>query len=251
MAQRWVFDLGNTRLKFAPLDVSGRVGNPMAVEHRGAGLAALADHLPAGIDLACVSSVVDDALRVELLSVLGARCKRIAIARTQRRWGDLRIAYANPAKLGVDRFLSMVAARSHSARNDADLPILVCSVGTALTLDLIDRHGKHLGGRIAPSPTLMRQALHRQASQLPAHGGSYSEFADDTLDALASGCMGAALGLIGRSLSEAESQLGVAPVLYLHGGGGTDLLDMLPQARWMPGLVLDGLAHWAAIGESQ
>jgi len=243
--QRWVFDLGNTRVKMAPLDADGRVGESQALAHGGAGFDALADQLPARFDVAYVASVADESLRVALLEALTSRCRRIAIARSQRRWGDLRIAYAEPARLGVDRFLSMLAARAESAHNDVGAPVLICGVGTALTLDLIDDDGRHLGGRIAPSPTLMRQALHRQIGQLPAQGGDYIEFAEDTSDALASGCLGAALGLIGRSLAEAEARLGLTPVLYLHGGGGPELLVSLPQARWSPRLVLDGLAQWA------
>lgn len=245
--RRWVFDLGNTRLKLAPLNADGSVGESLALAHRDAGLAALADRLPSRFDVAYVSSVADETLRVALLELLTSRCRRIAIARSQRRWGDLRIAYADPARLGVDRFLSMLAVRAYSAVTDAGVPVLVCGVGTALTLDLVDGHGRHLGGRIAPSPTLMRQALHGQVSQLPVQGGDYVEFADDTPDALASGCLGAALGLIGRSLAQAGSRLGMAPLLYLHGGGGPELLASLPQARWSPQMVLDGLAQWALV----
>lgn len=244
---RWVFDLGNTRLKFAPLGPDGRVGEVFALEHGGAGMATLIEHLPARIDVAYLSSVVDEGLRVGLLDILASRCQRIAIARTQRRWGDFRIAYTDPGRLGVDRFLSMLAARSDAACTDASAAVLVCGVGTALTLDLVDGQGRHLGGRIAPSPTLMRQALHRQVTQLPADGGTYVEFADDTLDALASGCLGAALGLIERSLDHAESRMGKTPALYLHGGGAPELLSALPQAHWTPQLVLDGLACWAEI----
>ncbi len=245
--QRWVFDLGNTRLKLAPLDADGSVGEVTALAHRDGGLAALAEHLPQRVDVAYLSSVADAGLRSALLETLTSRCQRIAIARTQRRWGNFRIAYAAPERLGVDRFLCMLAARNHRALTDASAPVLVCGVGTALTLDLVDGDGRHLGGRIAPSPTLMRHALHRQVSQLPADGGAYAEFADDTADALASGCLGAALGLIERSLAHAESRLGTVPALYLHGGGSAELLEALPQALWSPGLVLDGVAQWASI----
>ena len=41
------------------------------------------------------------------------------------------------------------------------------------------------------------------------------------------------------------------PVLLLHGGGGEDLLPWLPQARWQPALVLEGLARWARVVEAE
>jgi type III pantothenate kinase len=94
----------------------------------------------------------------------------------------------------------------------------------------------------------MRLALHHAATQLPAQGGSYREFASDTADALASGCEGAALGLIERSLRQAEQTLGQAPALLLHGGGADALAPHLPEALRAPSLVLEGLALWSRAG---
>lgn len=240
-------DLGNTRLKFAPLQANGEVGESIALEYRDAGIASLAARLPPRMEVAYLASVAEHSLRVGLLDALTERCRRISLARTQRRWGGLQIAYADPARLGVDRFLAMLAARAACTHEESGTPVLVCGVGTALTVDLVDADGRHLGGRIAPSPTLMRNALNQQVEQLPPRGGHYVEFADRTPDALASGCVGAALGLVQRSLTEAESRLGISPSLYVHGGGGDELCAFLPQARRRPRLVLEGLAQWAAI----
>lgn len=237
----WLFDLGNTRLKCAPLRPDGSPGTVVALDHRDQDLGAqLAPVLPAHFDVAYLASVAGDALRVAVLDALAARCRRICIARTQRAFAGLRIAYAQPHKLGIDRFLALLAAH---ARDDG--ATLVCGVGTALTLDLIDGQGRHRGGRIAPSPTLMRQALHMRAAQLPAIGGDYRAFADDTADALASGCEGAALALIERSIDAARDELGLTPQVLLHGGGGAALRARLPQATYVPALVLEGLARWA------
>lgn len=239
----WLFDLGNTRLKCAPVAADGRVGASIALPHRQEDVAsAMAQHLPSRIDVAYVASVARPELRIAVLDALAARCGRIAIARTQPRFGDVRIAYADPRKLGVDRFLAIVAAHAR-----AQAPALVCGVGTALTVDLVDRDGRHLGGRIAPSPTLMREVLHARAPQLPEHGGAYVDFASDTEDALASGCDGAGIALIAHSLDVAQRQLGERPRLFLHGGGSEALAPHLPNATEVATLVLEGLAQWARI----
>jgi type III pantothenate kinase len=236
----WLFDLGNTRLKCAPL-LEGRVGEVHAIAYADGALAdALDVRLPARFDVAYVASVASDSRRVELLDALVRRCMRIELARTQAAFAGLRIAYATPARLGVDRFLSMLGARA-----DFDDAVLVCGIGTALTLDLVDAQGTHLGGRIAPSPQLMREALHARASQLPVDGGAWVDWADDTPDALASGCFGAALGLVHDARDAARTRLGRAPVLVLHGGGAAPLRARLGDAQWRPSLVLDGLARWA------
>ena len=70
--------------------------------------------------------------------------------------------------------------------------------------------------------------------QLPATGGDYSEFANDTADALASGCDGAAVALIERSAQQAHALLGVAPSLLVHGGGAPALMPLLPGADYHP-----------------
>jgi len=238
----WLFDLGNTRLKCAPL-VAGRVGEVVALPHREADVTAALDAtLPQRIDVAYVASVANEGLRVALLQALASRARRISLARTQAAFGDFRIAYAQPHKLGVDRFLAMLAAHAH-ARGD----VLLCGVGTALTVDLVDAQGRHLGGRIAPSPALMREVLHERAPQLPVHGGAYADFAADTEDALASGCEGAALALIESSRDAAQHRLGQRPTLLLHGGGADELAAWLPDATLVASLVLEGLAIWAAV----
>lgn len=239
---RWLFDLGNTRLKCAPLREDGSVGEVLALPHRIEDVAAAMDAaLPARFDVAYLASVASPALSATVLDALSQRCGRISRARTQPRFAGMTIAYARPEKLGVDRFLALLALHRRGG------PALSCGIGTALTIDLLGADGRHLGGRIAPSPALMREALNARAAQLPVAGGDYHEFAADTEDALASGCDGAALALIERSAAEAARLLGAAPPVHLHGGGGERLLPMLPSARWSPGLVLEGLAQWAAV----
>jgi type III pantothenate kinase len=233
----WLFDLGNTRLKCAPLRHDGSIGEVRAIAHDDAGVWLQA--LPAG-DVACIASVAAEARRVALLDALCARFSRLHLARTEAALGPLRIAYAEPAHLGVDRFLAMLGLCGSG-------PALVVGVGTALTIDLLDGAGRHRGGRIAPSPQLMREALHVRAAQLPASGGDYAEFADDTGHALASGCDGAALALVERSLDAARALLGATPALHLHGGGAQALRPRLPTHCWTPEAVLQGLARWHAL----
>ena len=233
----WLFDLGNTRLKCAPLHGDGSIGETLAITHDNG--TDWLDALPSGA-VASIASVASDARRAALFDALCTRFTRLHRVKTERELGPLRIAYDEPAHLGVDRFLAMLGQCGNG-------PALVVGVGTALTVDLLDADGRHYGGRIAPSPRLMREALHARAAQLPMDGGRYSEFADDTDHALTSGCEGAALALIERSLHAAESLLGAPAGLSLHGGGAEALRDRLPAHRWQPDAVLRGLARWHAL----
>lgn len=250
----YLFDLGNTRLKYAPLLDDGQIGDIVAVAHDGAALPATWNAaLPAQFNAAALTTVGASTLRIQLIDALTTHCARISIARTVSRFGDLRIAYPQPDTLGADRFLAMLGARVRAtrARTAAGAtPSLVVGVGTAITLDLVDTDGQHRGGRIAPSPALMREALHARATQLPEHGGTAVAFADNTLDALRSGCDGAALGLIRDAMAAATTLTGQSPTLLLHGGGIDALKDHLPRDSIIaPALVLEGLANWARNGE--
>ena len=237
---QWLFDLGNTRLKYAPLE-GGRAGSVQVWAHQDQQRPLPGpEQLPGG-DCAWVSSVADPALRDGLVERLQARFGRVAVASSQASCGRLRSGYAQPERLGVDRFLALLACAAQPR------DCLVVGVGTALTVDLLDRDGRHHGGLIAPSPTSMRQAMHLRARHLPAEGGRACAFADNTADALQGGVVAAALGLVERSRHQAAGLLGRMPALVVHGGGAEPLRPALGDADHIPALVLDGLAQWAQL----
>jgi type III pantothenate kinase len=238
---RWLLDLGNSRLKCARLQADGRAGEVLALAHEDAGaLAALIAHLGAAgpDDGAWLASVAAPSRTTAVESALQAAGWRVHRVRTQAACAGLRIAYADPSRLGVDRFLALLAA---SARDDG--PWLLVSAGSALTVDLLGADGVHVGGAIAPTPEAMRAALAARFVQLDLPAGTATDFADDTADAIASGCEAAALGLVERSLRAARRRLGVSPALLVTGGGSAWLegVDHAPT-HVVPALVLDGLA---------
>ncbi|AOD13614.1 type III pantothenate kinase [Xanthomonas fragariae] len=238
----WLFDLGNSRFKYAPLH-GNRAGDAQAWAHGAEVMDASAlSALPSG-RIAHVASVAAPALTECMIGCLHQRFEQVRIVRTATECAGIRIAYADPSGFGVDRFLALLGARG-------DAPVLVAGVGTALTIDVLGADGQHHGGRIAASPTTMREALHARAMQLPASGGDYVELANDTVDALTSGCDGAAVALIERSLQHAQRSLGVPVRLLVHGGGAPPLLPLLPDAMFRAALVLDGLATWATSSSS-
>lgn len=235
----WLFDLGNTRLKLAPLSRDGQAGEVQARAHDAPDWLA---GLPSG-DTAWVCDVASSTLSLELLQALATRFRRVSMARTSATFAGVRVAYAQPGRMGVDRFLALLGARRLGPG-----PWLVVGVGTALTIDLLAVDGRHVGGRIAPSPDVMRAALHARATHLPVDGGRYVEFAADTRDALASGCEGAAIALVERSLAQGRDVLGTSPQPLLHGGGAPALAPCIEGARVAHALVLEGLASWARAG---
>lgn len=239
----WLFDLGNTRLKWARMD-GDALGEVHVLAHaQAAGEPARLSRAFVGIPggaTAWLATVAGDRLAADVGDALmqcGVRVRRV---HAQATFAGVRIAYADPARLGVDRFLALVAAHARAPR-----PWLIVSVGTALTVDLLAADGSHHGGLIAPSPTLMRDCLVQRAPHLPSDGGAVVEFATDTPDALASGCALMARALIEHSLHSGQQRVGEMPTLLLSGGGAIALGDDWPApVEREPNLVLHGLRLW-------
>ena len=242
---RLLLDLGNTRLKWV------LQAQPEGWLARGAAewredtedmLAAAWAGLPPPARI-LAASVVDAARETQVAAVAERLFARVPEwLRTPASACGVRNAYAEPQRLGVDRFLAMVAAHAHG-----HAPCVLASVGTALTLDALAVDGQHLGGLIAPGPQLMRQSLLGATAQVrPERPGQILDLADNTADAVASGCWQAAAALIERFALRAAPRLGVAPELILGGGDAQSLLPLLSlPVRLEQDGVLFGLAVWA------
>lgn len=241
----WLFDLGNTRLKWMAADADAHDSPVQSLANADLGNPAWdSDVLFSAIapgSIAWLASVAPAEVTATVLDRLWQRGIRVMRVQTQTEFAGVRIAYASASDLGADRFLSLVATHALGGTR----PWLIASVGTALTIDLLHANGRHLGGLIAPSPDLMRQTLAQRAPHLPATGGMLHDFCDNTSDALASGCIFAARALIERSLAAAQRELAVIPGLLLTGGGADALGDQWPVAvHREPNLVLHGLRLW-------
>ena len=241
----WLLDLGNTRLKWRRLGAA----TTRALAHDAP---RFLDDLSAALGMAApgerawLASVADPVLTeavLERLAHAGFNCERV---RVRPEALGVRIAYAEPSRLGVDRFLSLLAAHTRK-----DGPWLLVSVGSALTVDLLAVDGTHAGGFIAPSPGHMREALAERFPVLAIDGGELGDWAADTGDALASGALAAAAGLVERAHRLARARLGVDPTVLISGGGAAPVRAALPFAsETLDAPVLDGLAHLAAAGDA-
>jgi type III pantothenate kinase len=241
----WLLDLGNTRLKVASWRPGEGLGEVQAWTHGAADFAPSMQRWLAGVqagDACWLASVAGSELTAAVAEALASRGNPATRARSKAECAGVRIAYAEPSRLGVDRFLGLLAAH---ARGDG--PWLIISAGSALTVDLLDASGLHHGGLIAPSPEHMRSALAARFPALAFAGGEASDFAADTADAIASGSIAAAAGLVERAHRKASRRLGVAPRVLVSGGGGQRLASALElDVELVPSLVLAGLAEYAA-----
>ncbi|KFN50249.1 type III pantothenate kinase [Arenimonas composti] len=242
----WLLDLGNSRLKVAAWRPGRAPAAAQAFAHGSADFLPSLQRWLAGVrrgDRCWLASVASSELTATVAEALASHGNPATRARTRSECAGVRIAYAEPARLGVDRFLALLAAHRRGAE-----PWLLVSAGSALTVDLIDGSGQHRGGVIAPSPEHMRAALAQRFPALAYAGGEAMDFAADTADALAGGSLGAALGLVERAHRQATRLLGRPPRVLVSGGGGDRLLQSLEidTVEAAPALVLEGLAVYAA-----
>jgi type III pantothenate kinase len=255
-----LLDIGNSRIKWARLQGSYRRGQRFAArgavdlvrfDARGAALESLLESMGPRVRIvACnvAGAAVERRLRL-LARRTGARAPKFV--RSAAAAAGVRNAYAEPWRLGADRWAALIGARfEHPGR-----ALCLVAAGTALTIDLLDERGRHRGGSIIPGPELMIKALlertagiRRRAGGdaprlLARAGASPGLFARDTRGAVTAGAVNAAAALIGESMRAARVLLGRNPRLILSGGAAGQVGSRL-RVRYAleDELVLRGLA---------
>lgn len=105
----------------------------------------------------------------------------------------VRCGYRDPARLGIDRWLALLAARQRCREH-----CLVVDAGTALTIDVLGGDGVHAGGYIAPGVALMASALGSNTSGVRVDVPSRDDLMPgvDTAQAVGHGCLAAAVGMV-------------------------------------------------------
>ena len=150
--------------------------------------------------------------------------------------------YDHPNRLGVDRWVAMIGARQRLLARGTPKPALVVMVGTAVTIDALDGHGRFLGGLILPGFGLMLRALEMGTAGLKAPTGETVEFPTNTSDALMSGGSDAIAGAVESMHRKLHRRTGEEPVLIMSGGAAVKL-DSITElhAETVETLIFDGL----------
>lgn len=247
-----VVDIGNTRVKWTRL-VDGRMGKQHAAANAGWSAAQYARRVigrawSRGPGRIVVSSVAaEEANRLLVAAARQAGAPAPEFVASQRSAAGVTTEYLDPWRLGVDRFVAAIGAH-HLASGQ---PVCVVNVGTAMTIDLIDGSGRHLGGAIVPGPALMVESLLTQTNGIRRRAtggpsGVATLFARTTRTAIGQGSLYAAAAIVDRAIEEARGQLGSRPLVILTGGGSAAIKSLIRNTSVrLPDLVLHGLAVWA------
>lgn len=187
--------------------------------------------------------------RVIIVSVAGPEARAGLAEWVQQHWGieaefvtstaaawGIHNSYAEPERMGADRWVAMIAARALS-----DQACYVVDCGTALTIDALAADGRHLGGVIIPGIRLMREALYRETRQIPPETGQVHLFGQSTRDGVWGGASYAVAAAIDGVIERMMMQQG--PGLCLLTGGDAEAISPYLHGayRLEPDLIFTGL----------
>jgi len=151
------------------------------------------------------------------------------------------------SSLGCDRWMAMQWAWQESRDG-----CCVVDCGTAVTVDLVDRNGRHRGGWIMAGLAALRAGLLERAPRLPRQlgpAGDPTRARRGSAEAVAAGTLLQLIGAIDRAVAVASRELGQHPTVWLTGGDAKAVAGHLSAAaRLDPWLVLRGVAMAAQRG---
>ncbi|OUL98144.1 type III pantothenate kinase [Variovorax sp. JS1663] len=240
-------DIGNTRLKWSLFDAAKPDAQLLAhgaefLDH----IERLADgpwaDLPSPTSmLGCV--VAGDAVRRRAEEQVTERfdCSPRWVVSSAAEAGIVN-GYDHPTRLGADRWVAMIGARHRMLAEGPARPMVVVMIGTAVTVEAVDVHGRFLGGLILPGHGIMLRALESGTAGLHVPTGEVREFPTNTSDALTSGGTYAIAGAVERMVQHLRAHCGAEPACYMTGGAGWKMApSMNGNFELVDGLIMDGL----------
>ncbi|OOZ39679.1 type III pantothenate kinase [Solemya elarraichensis gill symbiont] len=235
-----LFDIGNTRLKWALLK-DGIMLQQQGLSHDAVNDDAISEIIA---ESGCEQLYVANVTGVEIEQRLRSIARQLGISepvfiRTQSQAFDVTNAYDEPQRLGVDRWLAMVATRSICRQ-----AFYVIDAGSAVTIDAVDAHGQHLGGLIAPGFRNMMNALVHNTNLSTDEWAPPQQVVvleNNTQQAMLGGCAAAVAGLISQQVPDDAR-------LFLTGGDADWIAGLLDRDyELIEELVLLGVARYAEV----
>lgn len=231
-------DFGNTSIKWRKV-----TANKKSVVRR----LAYADLQLVGHDFGAFNrvrcaSVLTDSVTQQYLQLLAI--ESVEMARSESPVAGFINAYANPEKLGVDRWLAALAAKVEAGA----CACLVIDCGTAITVDYINAVGVFEGGYILAGKQLLQNALLKDTASVRFDQQTSAQYwpawPKDTAQAVQWGADFIVMAVIERAIKQVQAMQGnSAFAIYLTGGDARDVAQRLGNTvQYRPDLVLDGLA---------
>ena len=238
-----LFDIGNTHTHLGWADGRGvrrRTDLPTAAWFTGDAARLVQRFVGrARPDGASVCSVVPTATS-RVVRLVTTQCDCASLVLTPATLRGVGINYPRPATIGPDRLANALAARHHFGA-----PAVVVDFGTAVTFDVVDRHGDYVGGVIAPGLAAMTDYLHEKTALLPRIRirEPRSAIGRSTEQAMLVGAVQGYRGLVRELIGTLRRELRARRLPVIATGGYAGLIAAkLPEITAVePKLTLEGL----------
>ena len=222
-------DAGNTRIKWRLKDASGLIAAAGRDLNR---------------EMGNYPELLNESLSVFLSSVEPKQTQwvqkhfpQVSIATTQAETLGLKNSYTDPNRMGIDRWLAMLAAY----RSDESIKHLIVDAGTAVTLDVVEQ-GYHRGGFICPGLTMMKKAVLGETQTVYAQAEWLKGRA---LGTETQACLDHGMIDMVCSWIESHAKGQLATKVWLTGGDAGTLAPLLDVSVALePDLVLNGLTEY-------
>lgn len=265
MTTHLLIDLGNTRLKWACY----HAGELQPVGLFVVDPVRFVDDLStswSGLkkpDTIILSSDVDETLTAALNSwTKHTWGVEVTLINAEANAYAVKNAYAEPIKLGSDRWASLVAVK-----NTLNQAAIIVDCGTAITIDAISYDGEHQGGIILPGIKTMYDALTRKTHKISSadtntqyidmdidSGVRVAALANNTTDGISNGIYTSAVACINEMVDQIKSTIAKDThsnsdnelACIITGGDAQAIQGLLSTSfEYKPNLVLEGLAYMA------
>lgn len=151
----------------------------------------------------------------------------------------LNIKIDNPAELGADLVVGAVASIAKYP-----CPQVICDLGTATTLSVIDENKSYIGGAVLCGVKTAINAISQGTAQLPQVDISAPEhvISSNTIDCMKSGAVFGNAVMLEGLVDRMEQELGSKATVIVTGGlGKTILSECKREMIYDENLLLDGL----------
>ena len=240
-----LIDIGNSRSKY--LTVEDGVRGPIKVC-----LTTDIDHhwltqYFFTVDQVIVANVGSEKVTEEIQSWCITHNIRFKLLATESERFGVTCAYVEPQRLGIDRWLVILAATEMFPEQTS----VVVDAGTATTFDVIDHNSQHIGGWILPGINLMQSTLVSQTQRIEARQLEQVkiDLGQNTSECVSNGAWVATVATIEHIISRLQSDNHTVNLL-LTGGNGAALSEFIEHRHQViDDLVFIGMQRF--IGEQR
>jgi len=232
-------DIGNSAIKFGLFEretLTSKFSIPTKRDATADEIKlAVGDRLSPDIESAIVCSVVPE-IDATMRSFIREAAGSDAVFVNNSFDFGLNINYEPLDSLGTDR---LVAA--YAAYQKYGAPCIVCSLGTATTIDAVGADRDFLGGVIAPGLEAMAEALHLKAPRLPKIETERPDrlIGTSTTQSIRSGVFNGYVAMVEGLIEGMRSEVSGTPTVVATGGNA----GLLSSVTVDENLILNGLRN--------